>query len=142
MNDEPSSSDTNVESFNWPRWVDDYERRRELEQRKLTGEFRQQTLPALQSLGIEKVVGGYSGYGDSGDLHDLKCVGPEDKPVEIDDALRATLVSFLYEFLPDGYEINEGGQGDITLNLQTMRIELEHQENIIETKGSYEEFDL
>jgi len=142
MNDESSSSDTNVESFNWPRWIDDYERRRELEQRKLTGEFRQQALPALQSLGIEKVVGGYSGYGDSGDLHDLKCVGPEDKPVEIDDTLRATLVSFLYEFLPDGYEINEGGQGDITLNLQTMRIELEHQENIIETKGSYEEFDL
>jgi hypothetical protein len=142
MNDEPSSSDSTVESFNWPQWIDDYERRRELEQRKLTGEFRQQTLPALQSLGIEKVVGGYSGYGDSGDLHDLKCVGPEDKPVEIDDALRATLVSFLYEFLPDGYEINEGGQGDITLNLQTMRIELEHQENIIETKGSYEEFDL
>lgn len=142
MNDEPSSSDTNVESFNWPRWIDDYERRRELEQRKLTGEFRQQTLPALQSLGIEKVVAGYSGYGDSGDLHDLKCVGPEDKPVEIDDTLRATLVSFLYEFLPDGYEINDGGQGDITLNLQTMRIELEHQENIMETKGSYEEFDL
>lgn len=142
MNDEPSSSDTTVESFNWPRWIDDYERRRELEQRKLTGEFRQQTLPALQSLGIEKVVGGYSGYGDSGDLHDLKCVGPEDKPVEIDDTLRATLVSFLYEFLPDGYEINDGGQGDITLYLQTMRIELEHQENIMETKGSYEEFDL
>lgn len=142
MNDEPSSSDSTVESFNWPQWIDDYERRRELEQRKHADEFRQQTLPKLHALGIEKVVGVYSGYGDSGDLHDLKCVGPEDKPVEIDDTLRATLVSFLYEFLPDGYEINDGGQGDITLNLQTMRIELEHQENIMETKGSYEEFDL
>ena len=84
MTDEPSYDDrANVESFNWPSWFDDYQRRRELEQQKHAGEFRQETLPKLRALGIEKVVGGYSGYGDSGDLHDLKCVGPEDKPVEI-----------------------------------------------------------
>ena len=146
MTDEPSYDDCpdrgNVESVNWPSWFDDYQKRRELEQQKSAGEFRQTTLPLLKSLGIEKVVGGYSGYGDSGDLHDLACVGPEGKPVEIDDALRATLVNFLYEYLPDGYEINEGGQGDVTLNLQTMRVEVEHQENVIETKGSYEEYDV
>jgi len=146
MSDEPSYDDcpdrANVESLNWPSWFDDYERRRELEQQKTAKEFRQTTLPTLQSFGIEKVIGGYSGYGDSGDLHDLKCVGPEDKPVEIDDALRATLVDFLYQYLPDGYENNDGGQGDVTLDLQTMRIELEHEQNIVDTKGSYEEFEL
>jgi hypothetical protein len=146
MSDEPSYDDRpdrgNVESFNWPSWFDDYERRRELEQQKTAKEFRQTTLPTLQSLGIEKVIGGYSGYGDSGDLHDLKCVGPEDKPVEIDDALRAKLVDFLYEYLPAGFENNDGGQGDVTLDLQTMRIELEHEQNIVDTKGSYEEFEL
>lgn len=140
MTDEPSRSST--EGVNWPSWFDDYQKRRELEQQKHAGEFRQTTLPLLKSLGIEKVVGGYSGYGDSGDLHDLACVGPGGNPVEIDDALRATLVNFLYEYLPDGYEINEGGQGDVTLNLQTMRVEVEHQENVIETKGSYEEYDV
>jgi hypothetical protein len=140
MSDEqPSPS---IESVNWPSWFDDYEKRRELEQQKSAGEFRQTTLPLLKSLGIEKVVGGYSGYGDSGDLHDLACVGPGGNPVEIDDALRRKCVDFLYQFLPDGYEINEGGQGDVTLNLQTMRIEVEHQENVIETKGSYEEYDV
>jgi hypothetical protein len=150
MTDEPSYDDCpdrgNVESFdesfNWPKWSEDYERRRELEQQKRSREFRTEILPRLQALGIEKVVGGYSGYGDSGDLHDLNCVGPGGNPVAIDDTLRKECVDFLYEFLPDGYEINEGGQGDITLNLQTMRIELEHQENIIETKGSYEEYDV
>lgn len=140
MTDEPSRSST--EGVNWPSWFDDYQKRRELEQQKHAGEFRQTTLPLLKSLGIEKVVGGYSGYGDSGDLHDLACVGPGGNPVEIDDALRATLVNFLYEYLPDGYEINEGGQGDVTLNLQTMKVEVEHQENVIETKGSYEEYDV
>lgn len=146
MTDEPSYDDYpdrgNVESLNVTSWFDDYMRRRELEQQKSASEFRQQTLPTLKSLGIEKVVGGYSGYGDSGDLHDLDCFGPEDKPVQIDDALRQVLVNFLYEYLPDGYEINDGGQGTVTLNLQTMRVELEHEENVVETKGSYEEFEF
>jgi hypothetical protein len=113
-----------------------------LEQQKHADEFRQQTLPKLHALGIEKVVGVYSGYGDSGDLHDLKCVGPEDKPVEIDDTLRATLVSFLYEYLPDGYEINDGGQGDVTLDVAALRVDVDHEENYTETRSSHEEFDL
>lgn len=146
MSDEPSYDDCpdrgNVESFSWPSWFDDYQRRRELEQQKHAGEFRQETLPKLQALGIEKVVGGYSGYGDSGDLHDIKCVGPEDKPVEIDDALRATLVNFLYEYLPDGYEINDGGQGDVTLDVAAMRVDVDHEENYTETRSSHEEYDL
>lgn len=140
MTDEPSRSST--EGVNWPSWFDDYQRRRELEQQKTAEEFREQTLPKLQALGIEKVVGGYSGYGDSGDLHDLDCYGPEKQPVEIDESLREVLRRFLYEYLPDGYEINDGGQGNVTINLQTMRVELEHEENYTETRSSYEEFDL
>lgn len=140
MTDEPSRSST--EGVNWPSWFDDYQRRRELEQQKTAAEFREQTLPKLQALGIEKVVGGYSGYGDSGDLHDLDCFGPEKQPVEIDESLREVLRRFLYEYLPDGYEINDGGQGNVTINLQTMRVELEHEENYTETRSSYEEFDL
>ena len=146
MTDEPSYDDCpdrgNVESVNWPKWIDDYERRRELEQQKCSKEFRQQTLPTLQSLGIEKVVGGYSGYGDSGDLHDIDCLGSDGKSVEIDDLLRRKCVDFLYEFLPDGYEINDGGQGTVTLNLQAMRIELEHEQNYTDTKSSCEEYEL
>ena len=140
MTDEPSRSST--EGVNWPSWFDDYQRRRELEQQKTAEEFREQTLPKLQALGIEKVVGGYSGYGDSGDLHDLDCFGPEKQPVEIDESLREVLRRFLYEYLPDGYEINDGGQGNVTINLQTMRVELEHEENYTETRSSYEEFGL
>lgn len=140
MTDEPSRSST--EGVNWPSWFDDYQRRRELEQQKTAEEFREQTLPKLQALGIEKVVGGYSGYGDSGDLHDLDCYGPEKQPVEIDESLREVLRRFLYEYLPDGYEINDGGQGNVTINLQTMRVELEHEENYTETRSSYEEYDL
>lgn len=140
MTDEPSRSST--EGVNWPSWFDDYQRRRELEQQKTAEEFREQTLPKLQALGIEKVVGGYSGYGDSGDLHDLDCYGPEKQPVEIDESLREVLRRFLYEYLPDGYEINDGGQGNVTINLQTMRVELEHEENYTETRSSHEEYDL
>ena len=150
MTDEPSYDDCpdrgNVESLNesinWPTWFDDYQKRRELEQQKHADEFRQQTLPKLHALGIEKVVGVYSGYGDSGDLHDLKCVGTEGKPVDIDDTLRATLVSFLYEYLPDGYEINDGGQGDVTLDVAALRVDVDHEENYTETRSSHEEFDL
>jgi len=140
MTDDPSRSST--EGFNWPSWFDDYQRRRELEQQKHASEFRRQTLPQLQALKVEKVVGGYSGCGDSGDLHDLECVGPDRKPVAIDDDLRRKCVDFLYEFLPDGYENNDGGQGDVTLDVAAMRIDVDHEENYTETRSSHEEFDL
>ena len=48
----------------------------------------------------------------------------------------------LYEFLPDGFEINEGGQGDVTIDVAAGTVKLEHQENVTETRDSTREFTL
>jgi hypothetical protein len=144
MKDEPSYDDCpdrgNVESLNLPRWSDDFDRRRELELRKLCREFRRRNLSRLKALGIVKAIGGYSGVEGEGSMHDVECVGADSSPVQIPDDLRHQLIQFLYEFAPDNYESTDGGQGDVTLNLQTKRIEVEHEQAVIQTKNYYDEY--
>jgi hypothetical protein len=48
----------------------------------------------------------------------------------------------LYGFLPAGFDINEGGQGDVTIDVQAGTVKLDHQENYTETRDSTQEFTL
>jgi hypothetical protein len=50
--------------------------------------------------------------------------------------------SVLYEFLPDGFEINDGGQGTLTIDTQTAKVTIQHQENYTASNDSTREFDL
>ena len=43
---------------------------------------------------------------------------------------------------PDGYENNDGGQGDVTLDVAAMRVDVDHEENYTETRSSHEEYDV
>jgi hypothetical protein len=52
------------------------------------------------------------------------------------------LENVLYQFLPAGFEINDGGQGTLTIDTQTAKVTLAHQENYTETRDSTREFDL
>lgn len=46
----------------------------------------------------------------------------------------------LSEFLPSGFEINEGGQGDVAIDVEAGSVKLEQQENHTETNDSTREF--
>ncbi len=48
----------------------------------------------------------------------------------------------VYEFLPAGFEINDGGQGTLTIDTRTAKVTIQHQENYTETRDSTREFDL
>jgi hypothetical protein len=52
------------------------------------------------------------------------------------------LETCIYEFLPSGFEINDGGQGTLTLEVQTGKITIQHQGNFTETRDSTREFTL
>jgi hypothetical protein len=50
--------------------------------------------------------------------------------------------SVVYEFLPAGFEINDGGQGTLTIDVQAGTVTLSHAENEVISHESRREFTL
>jgi hypothetical protein len=87
---------------------------------------------ALAAAGITFVAVHFDGSGDDGVTEDVSCYKSEDydcngKPVEYD----ATALQDHFEALvPWGFEINEGGFGDVVLDVKARKITVEHNERI------------
>ncbi len=102
-------------------------------------------IPSLTKLGVAVVQASYSGYGDSGCVDTIDYLDANNKPIDIeplDPTLAPKLDRIFHEFLPDGFEINEGGQGDITLEVQKGAVTIEHQENFVQHTDSTQEYTL
>ena len=118
------------------------------EQARLEGaknRLRTEILPALRNHRVANVEAAYSGYGDSGCIDGIQY--RDEAGVRVDRTTLPTSVieqleNVLYEFLPAGFEINDGSQGTLTLDTQTGKVTIQHQENYTETRDSTREFDL
>ena len=114
-----------------------------LEQAK--AKLRTEILPALVQHRVANVEAAYSGYGDSGAIDGLQYRDAAGQRVDR-ETIPATLVeeleNVLYEFLPAGFEINDGSQGTLTLDVLTGKVTIQHQENYTESRDSTREFDL
>ncbi len=107
--------------------------------------LRNEIIPALMASGVANVEAAYSGYGDSGAIDGVQFRDKAGLRVErekIPAALTEKLENVLYEFLPAGFEINDGGQGTLTLDVQTGTVKLEHQENYTESTSSINEWEV
>jgi len=114
-----------------------------LERAKAT--LRAEVLPALRNHRVATVEAAYSGYGDSGAIDGVQYRDAAGERVDrstIAQPLVEQLENCVYEFLPSGFEINDGGQGTLTIDTQTAKVTIQHQENYTETRDSTREFDL
>jgi hypothetical protein len=107
--------------------------------------LRAEILPALRNHRVANIEAAYSGYGDSGCIDGIQY--RDEAGVRVDRTTLPTSVieqleNVLYEFLPAGFEINDGSQGTLTLDTQTGKVTIQHQENYTETRDSTREFDL
>jgi hypothetical protein len=48
----------------------------------------------------------------------------------------------LNDFLPDGFEINDGGQGEIKIDVEAGTVTINHQENFVQHTDSTLEYTL
>ena len=114
-----------------------------LEQAK--AKLRTEILPALVQHRVANVEAAYSGYGDSGAIDGLQYRDAAGQRVDR-ETIPATLVeeleNVLYEFLPAGFEINDGSQGTLTLDVLTGKVTIQHQENYTASNDSTREFTL
>jgi hypothetical protein len=107
--------------------------------------LRAEVLPALRSYRVATVEAAYSGYGDSGAIDGVQyrdVAGERVDRTTIPQPLVEQLETCIYEFLPSGFENNDGGQGTLTIDTQTAKVTIQHQENYTETRDSTREFDL
>ena len=114
-------------------------------QRDNSRKLREEILPQFAAFGIANIEVAYSGYGDSGAIDG--CQYRDSAGSRVDRALIPTslvesLESCVYEFLPAGFEINEGGQGTLTIDVQMAKVTLQHQENYTDSRDSTREFSL
>ena len=107
--------------------------------------LRTEILPALAQHRVANIEAAYSGYGDSGAIDGTQFRDPAGQRVDratISSPVLEQLENAIYEFLPAGFEINDGSQGTLTLDVQTAKVTIQHQENYTETRDSTREFDL
>ena len=114
-----------------------------LEQAK--SKLRVEVLPALRKHRVANIEAAYSGYGDSGAIDGLQfrdAAGQRVDRASVPQDVIEQLENCVYEFLPAGFEIDDGSQGTLTLDVATGRVSIQHQANVTETRDSTREFTL
>ena len=107
--------------------------------------LRTQIIPRLAQHRVANIEAAYSGYGDSGAIDGLlfrDAAGQRVDRASLPKDVIEQLENCVYEFLPAGFEINDGSQGTLTLDVATGRVSIQHQANVTETRDSTREFDL
>ncbi|MFM8705533.1 MAG: hypothetical protein ACKOHG_17050, partial [Planctomycetia bacterium] len=87
--------------------------------------LRAEVLPALRTHRVATVEAAYSGYGDSGAIDGVQyrdVAGERVDRTTIAQPLVEQLDTCIYEFLPAGFEINDGGQGTLTIDTRTAKV--------------------
>ncbi len=106
-------------------------------------QLRDVILPRLKQWGVAKVEVEYSGYGDSGSIDGIAYLDGAGKPVSMNLVRPASdpdISSAVYEFLPAGFEINDGSQGTLTIDVHAGTINVNHGQNEVISHESQREF--
>ena len=125
--------------------IAEMQRAEERERRETTDRLRDQILPQFRRLGVANIEVSYSGYGDDGSIDGIQYRDPTGIRVDratIPEKLIEDLESCVYTYLPAGFEIGEGAQGTLTIDVGAAKVTIQHQENYTESHDSTREFPL
>jgi hypothetical protein len=120
--------------------MDTFLARRDADKAEAADKLRRLCDGLAASTGIKKITYEYSGEGDSGAMDNVTFYPTPS--VEIPETLKTALENCAWQFIPSGFENNEGGSGLLTIDITTHKMHLEHSERIIETNDTEEEFEF
>lgn len=117
---------------------------REARMAERSAKLRNDFMPELKRRNVSEVVLDYDGYGDSTSESGVAFRSADGDEISKDSFSldENELVDILFEFVPPGYENNDGGYGQVILNVQTGKMRNEHAQRYTESHYSEEEFDL
>ncbi len=104
-----------------------------------------EVLPALLACGVSNIEITYSGYGDSGAIDGVQfrdAAGLRVVRDNLPQGIRGKLETCAYAFLPSGFEINDGGQGTLTIDLPTRKVIIRHEQNEVVGRQSTREWEV
>jgi hypothetical protein len=107
--------------------------------------LRAEIIPRLAHLQVASVEVAYSGCGDEGAIDGVQfrdAAGQRVERASLPRGFIEELETCAYAFLPSGFEVDSGSQGTLTIDTQTAKVTIKHQENYTETRDSSREFDL
>ena len=90
----------------------------------------------LQALGVTRLEANYSGYGDSGNVDDIELYSGEAllKPEHHTEELTDFVWGLAYNTSP-GFENNEGGDGELSWDIEADEVTIEHRTFFIESSS-------
>jgi hypothetical protein len=89
---------------------------------------------------IARIIAYYNGYGDEGRIYEVRYFGAGGEPIDFDDETLYGLVDELFQYVtPDGFEDNDGGNGEIHAYAATQKVVVEHTQNVVhQERETYE----
>lgn len=112
-------------------------------------------LEALKTLGVVSVQAEYNGSGDEGQIDTITAMTTDntevdlrkhkvaasgyDRPVTLDDLIGDFAWNAVQHF-HSGFHNGEGGFGTLTIHVETGKVEISHDDNVIETVHSENAF--
>jgi hypothetical protein len=107
--------------------------------------LKRDIIPRLKKQGVATVECRYSGYGDSGCIETVEYFDAKNQLMTVPESRSKKaprIDDVLNDFLPDGFEINDGGQGEIKIDVEAGTVTLNHQENFVQHTDSTMEYTL
>lgn len=87
-------------------------------------------IPTLRGLGLQQVRIDYSGGGDSGQADSVVTTPNISLPTELEELLKDKA----YELAPGGFENNDGGFGNVAIDVEAEEITHEHADYYTEVQ--------
>lgn len=101
---------------------------------------RYKLLKSLRAVGVTHIEAHYDGYGDSGNIENVFCTPPEIKPSQKTLTKIEDFLWFIVTKFHAGFENNAGGYGELSWDIETNRLLLDHNERIEDVECySYED---
>lgn len=118
-----------MSDFDTDAFMQNYYAQREQYQKSAAIKFRH-ACEHLRAAGVAKVICHYSGYGDSGGVEDVYYYTADDSPVARGDLPDdSDIREYAESLLPAGFEINDGGQGEVHFDLLAGTYSVHHEQN-------------
>jgi hypothetical protein len=92
-------------------------------------------LDVLSRQGIATVTVTYDGEGDSGQIQEIHALNAADKSIDLSHDLRDQVDEFTWGVLDSyhgGFENNDGGYGELTIDVAARTVLLDHNDRIVE----------
>lgn len=99
----------------------------------------------LYKHGWKEIVVNYSGSGDSCDSFEATICNEEDEfaltdVTSLPGGLIKKVEDAIWDLLPSGFENNEGGSGEVKIDIETGKITVEHDQYYIESTHTSEKY--